>query len=454
MKDFFQHIDTLGGTCYYVGGYVRDQFVRRDSPYKDIDIEVFGVELPNLISALNTFFDEVKTDVGNSFSVVKVKHKGIEYDFSLPRIEKKVGTGHKGFEVYPDPYMQPIQASERRDFTINAMMQNCITGEVLDFHGGMYDLQNRVLMPVSEKFMQDPLRILRGFQSASRFELKGDSKVWEYAEQLKTEYATLPKERIWEEWKKWAKGIRPSYGLNFLSKSGWIEFYPELNELVPCPQDARWHPEGTVFIHTGMVCDAAAMRTYGLTEDGQLILMLAALLHDVGKPATTTTNSEGRIVSPGHAAVGADMVSPFLRRIGCPLRYDLPVRTLVYHHMSLTSLTAPPTVRMKNRLLRKLIEGGTNWDMLKRLILSDKEGIGGASKGLPKFLNELDEMMNATPVEAVKPLILGRHLISALNMTPGPAFKSILDQMFEWQLDNQFTTEQEGLDILITHNWT
>ena len=142
-----------------------------------------------------------------------------------------------------------LDAARRRDFTINSIGQK-IDGEIVDPFGGINDLKNRILRCTSEAFGEDPLRVLRGFQFAARFELVADELTLQKCKSLINEANTLPRERIWSEWEKWAlKGKKPSLGLKFLVESGWICLYPELANLIygpdnrmGIPQDPHWHP--------------------------------------------------------------------------------------------------------------------------------------------------------------------------------------------------------------------
>lgn len=152
-----------------VGGGVRDWLLGLTS--EDFDIEVGGIDFEKLQRALAPFG---ATDVvGRSFGVIKVRGatSGVVYDFSLPRRESKTGAGHRGFAVAPDPLLSDAEAAARRDFTINAIAYDPFSGEVIDPHGGRADLQAKLLRHTSAAFVEDPLRVLRAFQFAARFDL-------------------------------------------------------------------------------------------------------------------------------------------------------------------------------------------------------------------------------------------------------------------------------------------
>lgn len=128
--------------------------------------------------------------------------------------------------------MSPLEAASRRDFTINSMMQNVLTGEIIDPFNGIQDLNDHRLSITSEAFREDPLRVLRGFQFCSRFSLTPDLKTIQTCRLMIDEFDELPIERVWVEWEKWAlKAVSPAHGLRFLLSSGWITKFRELNAL-------------------------------------------------------------------------------------------------------------------------------------------------------------------------------------------------------------------------------
>src|SRR5215212_9419474 len=210
-----------------VGGGVRDWLLGL-AP-KDFDVEVAGVDFETLHRTLAPFGS---TDVvGRSFGVLKVRSRATdaEYDFSLPRRESKTGAGHRGFAVAPDPSLSDADAAARRDFTLNAIAVDPLTGEVIDPHGGQRDLQARVLRHTSAAFVEDPLRVLRAMQLAARFDLTLAPETAALCRSIADTFRELPVERIWGEWRKWAeKSLKPSRGLAVLEETGWVRHFPEI----------------------------------------------------------------------------------------------------------------------------------------------------------------------------------------------------------------------------------
>lgn len=230
-----------------VGGAVRDLVQGREP--KDLDLEVFGLSAEQTEAALSQF-GKVNA-VGRSFGVFKVTVDGEDFDVSLPRRDSKVAEGHKGFEVTVDEGMTVEEAAARRDFTMNAMAVDVMTGELHDPFGGVQDLQARVLRHTSEHFSEDPLRVLRAMQFAARFNMTLAPETVELCRSLVGEAASLPVERVWGEWEKMlTKGVNLAAGLRVLEETGWLATLPELQALVGLAQHPEWHPEGDVWEHT------------------------------------------------------------------------------------------------------------------------------------------------------------------------------------------------------------
>jgi len=276
-----------GFRALVVGGSVRDALLGHEA--KDTDIEVYGVSYNRLAEILSR---HGRVDlVGTSFGVIKFTPPGGHtYDFSLPRRDSKTGRGHRDFLSTFDQSITPREAASRRDFTINAMAYDPITAELLDFFGGRQDLERHTLRATSEAFAEDPLRVLRGMQFACRFDLAVDPATAEMSRSIAGEYSTLPRERVAEEFMKWAvKSRHPGRIAEYLGATGWMVHFPEIAQLFGVPQDPEWHPEGDVGVHTMYVLDEAARIAArdGLEDDDRAVLLFAALAHDFAKPATT-----------------------------------------------------------------------------------------------------------------------------------------------------------------------
>ena len=432
-------IREAGGRPLLVGGCVRDMLL--GSRASDLDLEVYELAPQRLIEVLSAAFEIDR--VGQSFGVIKLHDYPI--DISLPRRESKAGLGHRGFEVLSDPMMPLEEAAARRDYTINAMAIDPATEDLLDPFNGQRDLSLRILRHTSPQFADDPLRVLRGMQFISRFELSPAPETLALCRALLHEYATLTPERIWREWEKWASlGVQPSLGLRFLQDIGWAAMYSELGALQGCPQDPSWHPEGDVWTHTLLVVDQAARIAVrdGLQGRERAVLLFAALCHDLGKPPSTAV-IDGHIRSYGHAE-RVDIVASFLDKVGAPKELATRVAELVRYHLSHLQFDGSP--RHVRRLSRRLEEAGETLRMLARVVEADASGRPPLPRELPAEMQQMLATAERLQLaeQGPRPILLGRHLLS-LGIQPGPRMGQILKTAYEAQLDGAFSTLEDGV---------
>ncbi|HUS36211.1 MAG TPA: HD domain-containing protein [Verrucomicrobiae bacterium] len=432
--------------AFLAGGCVRDALLGY-AP-KDFDVEVYGVTYERLVAALSKWG---KTDlVGRSFGVVKLfLHDGAEYDFSLARKDSKTAPGHKGFAIEFTPELTLEEATARRDFTINSLLFDPRKKQVIDLHNGQSDLEQRILRHTSAAFVEDPLRVLRGFQFAARFELRAAPETIELCRSIKHSIGELAKERVWHEWCKWSvKSVKPSVGLLFLRDCEWLEHYPEIGALIGTPQDPRWHPEGDVFAHTCHCLDAMARlpEWQRADDNSRIVLMFAILAHDFGK-ATTTLVAEDGISSAGHESASAPLAENFLERIGSPLYVRERVAPLVVNHMFHTEIVTDRSVR---RLARRLAPESV--ESLAILMTADSMGRPPRPQKVPAIVESLRVKATELDVQAnaPKPILQGRHLIER-GLRPGPNFSPILEAAFEAQLDGEFKDVEGALAWLTNY---
>ena len=432
--DIARRVKEAGGRAFVVGGAVRD-LAAGAGEVKDVDIEAFGVA-PDALERL--LGERYRFDpCGVSFGVLKLH--GVDIDVSLPRRESKSGLGHKGFLVDSDPSLSVKEAASRRDFTVNAMYFDPLAGEVEDPWGGMADLERRVLRHVSGKFAEDPLRVLRGMQFAARFRLEPAPETVAVCRSMTPE--GLPRERLFDEWSKLLlKGAEISRGLGFLRATGWVRHYPELARLIGCRQDPEWHPEGDVWNHTCLCLDAFARRRTGDAGE-DLVVGLAVLCHDFGKPATTRRDSRtGRIRSLGHDEAGVEPTKAFLGRLTNEARLLKEVPPLVQCPMQPFAMWRS---KAGDSAVRRLAARVVRIDRLIRVARADDEGRiadapGGSSGGEDlAWLSAAAERLRVA-AEAPKPILMGRHLM-AMGFRPSAEFGRWLDACYEAQLDGKFT---------------
>ena len=427
-QDIARAVHDAGGRALVVGGWVRDQLMGH--PSKDVDIEVYRID-PDRLKALLARFGSVNT-VGESFTVYKVA----DIDVSIPRTESKTGRGHKGFAVRGDPSLTPAQAARRRDFTINAIAWDPLTGEYIDPFDGRGDLERRLLRAVDPTtFADDSLRVLRAIQFAARFEFAVDEATQALCRSLPLD--DLPAERIWGEIEKLLlRARRPSIGFVLALELGVIDrLFPELRALVGCPQEPEWHPEGDVWVHTLLVIDEARARIDDLDYPQQVSVMLGAVCHDLGKPPTTAV-IDGRIRSLEHEEQGVAPASAVLDRLNVHSMHGYDVRRqvlgLVANHLKpgMFAKADPPVGDGAYRRLAQKVD----LELLARVAKADCEGRGGGfdCSAMDLFLDRARRLgVEHAPPE---PLVRGRHLL-ALGVKPGPAVGEVLKQVYERQLD-------------------
>jgi len=441
-----EHLSHHGIKPIFVGGFVRDFFTGHTT--SDLDIELYGVTSLETLEVLLRPFGKLGL-YGKSFGVLKLNYEGYSIDFSPPRTESKSGFGHKGFELEWFSDLDFSTAARRRDFTINAIGYDPLTHTLLDPFGGVEDLKAKRLKCVdSETFIDDPLRVLRAVQFAARFELTCDKNLLALCRQMIANGALreLPKERIFEEFKKLLlQSNRPSIGMALLRDMGGLGFFSPLDRLEETPQEKDSHPEGSVWIHTLMALDSMASLRCGEWRD-DIVLMLAVLLHDIGKP-DTTIYADGILNAPKHAEIGAEMAQGWLERV-------TEDKTLISRILPLIRYHGWPRKLYRSNALDSDILRLSTYVCIRDLILVAKADFFGRA-----FVGDIPEHFEAGEwlyerasalgvlVEPPAPLLMGRDLI-ALGMPPSEAFKSILNDAYDAQLNQLFCTRNQALEWL------
>lgn len=419
---------TAGGRPFLVGGWVRDAILNR-TDQKDFDLEVFGLpmeRLPKILKSMGSVHA-----VGRHFGVLKLNTKAASYDISVPRRESNIGKGHKAFLVETDPDMSFEAAAARRDFTLNAMGYDFFAKTLHDPWGGRDDLEKRILRHVGPVFAEDPLRVLRAMQLAGRFDLVIAPETLALCRTL--HLAELPRERLWEEFKKLLlQAPRPSRGLVYADPLGVLPTFPELQALVA--QGTSGGPDqsigaGTLSPWEGTLAmlDHAAGFCIG-DEILDLVLMTAALCHRMdahleGKlslhqaRAFMARLTNEKQIPEGVVALLSDLETP-CRLFGS----DAPV--------------APGTLR---RLALRI-----SLPFLHRAATAHHRAYGGEGDfeaGARLKARAMELGVWDTPPE---PLLKGRHLL-ARGMPPGPEVGDWVRRAFDHQMDEGFSTVDEVL---------
>lgn len=442
LQEAISRVATAFPGARLVGGVVRDLLLGQTT--NDADMEVYGVEAAELERKTEALFPGHVHLVGQAFGVLKMNlEEGTSLDLALPRRESKLGQGHTGFFIQSDPSLDPKEAAQRRDFTINTISLHPLTGELYDPWHGREDLRTRTLRVVDpQTFQDDPLRVYRAAQFVARFELTVEGTSLELMKEMveRGDLTTLSKERITEEMRKLLlKSQKPSLGFELLRELGVIKRdYPELHALIDTPQEPEWHPEGNVWIHTMMALDVAARiirePARNLNIEERLHILLGTLCHDLGKPATTRPlQKDGvlRIRSLGHEEGGIAPTQALFKRwsfgdicekIVIATTADHLKPGLLFRAYEKGELQETSYANAIRKLLKRIKPASA--ETLLAIAESDHRGRSfpdalTAPYVIGEKFRQVMMEANLNQPEALKPLLQGKDLIE-LGITPGP----------------------------------
>ncbi|HKL77581.1 MAG TPA: CCA tRNA nucleotidyltransferase [Gammaproteobacteria bacterium] len=420
VTELARAVAAAGGRAYEVGGTVRDRLLGRTA--KDEDLEVYGLS-PGALEAVIARFGTVRR-VGARLGVYVLR--GVEV--ALPQ-------GPGGVE---DPHLTPEQAARRRDLTINALLRDPLSGEILDFHGGRADLQRGVLRPVAAAtFVEDPLRLLRVVRLHAGLGFRIHPTTAALCRGLSLQGVAW--ERIGQELAAWlVRAPSPERGLDALLYTGAERQFPALYALRGCPVGPGWAAGADAWSLTRAVLAAAGARRTGERER-DWPLMLAALLQAVGRPGVTR-HCGGAWRAPGAAGAAAARVLPWLHRVDRSQVVARPVRALVAEQASIDALAATGAGAPAYRRLAARVDS----DLLLRLAEAlhaarhgDRAPYAAAERARTRWLAE--DLLGRAPT----PLLQGRD-VQALGVAPGPAIGRWLEAAFQAQLDGAFTPPRPG----------
>lgn len=420
-KQIAELIHKAGGHTYYVGGCVRDAILDRES--KDIDLEIHGIRPERLEEILKTLGEPVT--MGSSFGIMGLRH--YDLDIAMPRKDENGTRGGKDFYDVVDPFVGTEKAARRRDLTMNALMQDVLTGEIVDHFGGVSDLKNGIIRHVDDvTFAEDPLRVLRAAQFAARFQFSVAEETIQLSRKL--DLSDIPRERIWGELEKaLMKSERPSVFFRVLREMEQLDtWFPEMKQLIGVEQNPKFHPEGDVWNHTMLVLDLAA-QLRGRAEH-PLEFMVSALCHDFGK-ITATTNTDGRIRSVGHELEGVAISEIFLRRLTNETGVFRYVLNMVQLHMRPNQMAEQKSAA---KSMCKLFDSSVAPEDLILLAKADHCSRPDAS---PHEQTEqyLYDHLNLYRERMARPCVMGADLIEA-GFRPGKEFKDALEHAHKLRL--------------------
>lgn len=404
LDKIFDKIKAREAKAIIVGGYIRDTLLGLDS--SDIDIEVYNVE--NFLDLQNILEEFGNLNlVGKSFGVCKLKIENFDFDFTLPRVDSKIASGHQGFDIKIDKNLSFTDAARRRDFSINAMGFDVDSKTLLDPFNGLEDLKNKTLKMVdSSTFIEDPLRVLRAVSFCSRFNFLMHKKLYDLCIDMINHDALqeLPKERIYEEIKKiLLKSAKPSIGFKLLKDLGALKYFKYLNLLTKNDCD---------LIISSLDRLASTKLTNTKTNE---ILMLALLCYKFDEDQTKefiTSLSDDKLLLK-EVLILLSNTSKFLELSSCKVSdydiYKLATFVNIEHLYILCDAL---------------------FGVSKIIALRAKE-LGVIEKKLKAFLK-------------------GRDLV-ALGLEPSPDFSKILDVSYDAQMRGEFSSKKEALSWLNTY---
>ena len=422
-KHVVETLRQAGHTAYFAGGVVRDFLLGTAQQNADIDIATSAT--PEQVLAL---FPKA-FDVGVAFGVVNVLVNNIAYEVATYRSERGYGDGRHPDEVsYSD---SPEIDALRRDFTINAMFLDPISGEILDPVGGKDDLDRGILRAVgkaSERIAEDYLRILRAVRFANRLDFKMDDELASAIRANVKGLNLLSRERIRDELNKMLTGPRPGQTLRSLADLGALaEAIPEVDAFRGVPQPKQYHPEGDVFEHTVLALDAVAAP--------DIEIMWAALLHDVGKPDTLRIGDDGVERFHGHDCLGAEIADGILKRFKFPNKTREIIVAAVKGHMRLAH-----SPKMREAKLRRLL-AAPSFPVELELHRVDCASSHRKFDIYAFLLDKLAEISNQT--ELPPPLLNGCEII-ALGVPKGPEIGRIMATLTDMTLEGAISSKDDA----------
>ncbi len=467
QKDFF--VSVFKDDVYVVGGTVRDYLLyKKIAPEQDVDLLVTGMTYDGIAARLDGLG---KTDtVGKSFAVIKFTREGKTFDIAVPRRDQKkdgAAHGHKNFLIQSGPQVTLEEDLGRRDFTCNSIAVRLEGGLVVDPHRGLEAIAGRrIAMTSPASFSDDPLRVLRAARFASVHDFAVDKAI--YAKAKKVPLAELSAERIADElFRLLLESPLPSIGLQeYLRLTVLDKLFPELSALALTIQDAHFHPEKdeqghhSVWAHTLITVDIVKKLAGRFRLDGErsLALLLAALLHDGGKAATTTWEyKRGRmtVTSAFHDSRGVKLAEGILDRLRIDSRQNFPLKKVVLklvqqHHRIYELYRNREEITFK--AIARAVKDMDGEDLLLLLLdFADRRSRAAAPLAFRKldeialWFGRMKEEYRITR-DTIRPLIQGRDLI-ALGVPPGRQMGAHLKKLYDLQLDGAFQTRVQGLEI-------
>jgi poly(A) polymerase len=369
--------------------------------------------------------------VGVKFGVVIVVQAGIPFEVATLRTDAGSDDGrHPSHIVFTDARHDAM----RRDFTINGLFYDPLTGQISDYVSGIDDINNRVIRAIGDptrRFQEDYLRLLRAVRFAARFDFSIDPATWESVRAHAGLITQISPERVFAELDRMLRQGHADRAVTLLSGAGLLKHVlPEVADCMGVEQPPEFHPEGDVFSH---VVKALSL----MKPDPSQTLAWSVLLHDIGKKATMRVAE--RIRFNNHDNVGAAMAAVILRRLRAPTAIVESVEYCIGNHMNFMNVMV-----MRLSTLKKLLSRPTIHDEIE---LHRVDCL--ASHGNIDNCTFVEDHLRAFAIERIRPepLVGGKDLI-ALGLKPGPLFGEILQEVYDLQLDEKIRSRDEAMAIV------
>ncbi len=413
-------LQTQGFTSYFAGGCVRD-YLRGVEPH---DFDIATTAHPDQVEALF----ESTVPVGKQFGVMLVVLDKISFEVATFRCEGGYVDGRHPTQV---EFSIPEDDARRRDFTVNGLFYDPFQNKVIDFVGGQEDLKRKEIRAIGDpgkRFDEDKLRLLRAIRFASTLGFQIEEKTWAALKERAALIHQVSPERIRDELVKIF--TRPGAGMGFrlLSDSGLMrEILPEIEAMKGIQQPPEYHPEGDVFIHTGLLMDQL--------NHPSLTIAFGALFHDVGKPSTFQVRN-GKITFYNHAHVGALMTQQIMKRLRFSNHEIRDVSECVEQHMKFGDVQKMRIGKLKQFMTRETFQEEMEVHKIDCR----------ASHGKLDNYDFLKLKTQEFAKEELKPkaLITGHDLLQ-LGLPQSSIMKDILEELYELQLEGQIKNRDEAL---------
>lgn len=421
-KAIVRRLQSAGHQAVFAGGCVRDTLLGRTP--KDYDVATSAS--PEVVQSL---FDRVTDLHGKCFGVVRVMVGSQTCEVATFRTEGTYSDGRRPDAV---TFATAEADAQRRDFTVNGLFLDPVSGRVLDYVGGQADLQARLLRAIGDpeaRFREDHLRLFRAVRFAADLDFQIDPATWDAVKRLAPLGAQLAPERVRDELIRCFTGPHPQRALDLLEESGLLAHWiPEIARMKGVEQPPQFHPEGDVYTHVRLMV--------GMLKNADPILAFSVLLHDIAKPDTYSVDSTGRIRFNGHESLGAQMAETILRRLRFSNDQIEAICACIANHMAFKDV---PHMRVST--LKRFLARPT---MPTEIELHRIDCLGShADLEIYDFIQEKLRTFAHEPLKPA-PFVSGNDLI-ALGMKPGREIGRLLHQLMDEQLEGKFRDREDAL---------